>query len=323
MNHKVLRRENKKYFVIFLTAIYILFILIFGLIYQKIAKSSSGRAFVFQKTVQRQLKVDQFIKEIQYPNDCNLKELALYKNSHKNDLSNSIHSLLEVYSNERKRFDRISKFQIYNSATENELDSGHTEKIPTTTIYGETIGIYWASFYTNLFKSIGITHYKVELYKNKDLIWLPFYDDLSIIKLSLYISDKDFIKKPISFANDENKSKFNLELEYIFPIQLRIEKHPFISNYNEPPILSLSGLETILSTSMVFLDSNIHILKKIVNDSAYNYIDFLYFSTVTITTLGYGDILPNSSLVRQCVMLETVIGLLIMGSLIAIIFAKF
>lgn len=41
--------------------------------------------------------------------------------------------------------------------------------------------------------------------------------------------------------------------------------------------------------------------------------DFLYFSAVTITTLGYGDILPNSGGIRFLVMIETIAGVIILG----------
>jgi len=37
--------------------------------------------------------------------------------------------------------------------------------------------------------------------------------------------------------------------------------------------------------------------------------DFLYFSIVTQTTLGYGDILPNSSTVRRIVAIQVLLGL--------------
>ena len=36
------------------------------------------------------------------------------------------------------------------------------------------------------------------------------------------------------------------------------------------------------------------------------YLDFVYFSTVTQSTVGYGDILPNSTAVRSIVMLQLI-----------------
>ncbi len=52
----------------------------------------------------------------------------------------------------------------------------------------------------------------------------------------------------------------------------------------------------------------------------HNIFDFMYFSVVTITTLGYGDILPNSRLVRLFVMIESISGVTIMGMLASCIF---
>jgi len=48
----------------------------------------------------------------------------------------------------------------------------------------------------------------------------------------------------------------------------------------------------------------------------------LYFSAVTITTLGYGDILPNSSLVRALVMTETMIGAIILAISISFLYDR-
>ena len=40
----------------------------------------------------------------------------------------------------------------------------------------------------------------------------------------------------------------------------------------------------------------------------WNILDFVYYSTVTLTTLGYGDIVPNSSLARFIVLLNSIAG---------------
>ena len=43
----------------------------------------------------------------------------------------------------------------------------------------------------------------------------------------------------------------------------------------------------------------------------------LYFSSVTATTLGYGEIVPISDLARTAVALQSVMGLILMGSIVA------
>ena len=44
--------------------------------------------------------------------------------------------------------------------------------------------------------------------------------------------------------------------------------------------------------------------------------DFLYFSTITQSSTGYGDILPNSKLVRKVVTLQIILGLFVLGIVI-------
>jgi hypothetical protein len=40
----------------------------------------------------------------------------------------------------------------------------------------------------------------------------------------------------------------------------------------------------------------------------WTFVDFLYFSTITQTTVGYGDVLPNSSLIRLIVTAQVIFG---------------
>ena len=51
--------------------------------------------------------------------------------------------------------------------------------------------------------------------------------------------------------------------------------------------------------------------------------DYLYFSFVTLTTLGYGDVIPVSHLARSTTMLIAVTGQLYMTILIAMLVGKF
>jgi hypothetical protein len=57
----------------------------------------------------------------------------------------------------------------------------------------------------------------------------------------------------------------------------------------------------------------VKIKENIQMTSSWNFFDFLYFSTVTITTLGYGDIIPNSTPLRVTVITETIIGILFLA----------
>jgi uncharacterized membrane protein len=50
--------------------------------------------------------------------------------------------------------------------------------------------------------------------------------------------------------------------------------------------------------------------------------DFVYFSGITITTVGFGDILPNSTGVRMIVLFEVLIGVLLLVIVINIVTAN-
>ncbi|NBD23543.1 potassium channel family protein [Paenibacillus glycinis] len=50
--------------------------------------------------------------------------------------------------------------------------------------------------------------------------------------------------------------------------------------------------------------------------------DFWYFSAITITTLGFGDITPNSGPVKVAVMIETLLGVLLVGIYVSLVSRK-
>jgi len=48
----------------------------------------------------------------------------------------------------------------------------------------------------------------------------------------------------------------------------------------------------------------------------------IYYSVVTFTTLGFGDISPKTPLATFLVMIEVVLGYIMLGGLISILSAK-
>lgn len=50
-------------------------------------------------------------------------------------------------------------------------------------------------------------------------------------------------------------------------------------------------------------------------------IDAMYFSVVTITTLGYGDITPNSAVSKLLVMVESILGVLFLAIMVGLVIA--
>jgi voltage-gated potassium channel len=55
----------------------------------------------------------------------------------------------------------------------------------------------------------------------------------------------------------------------------------------------------------------------------WSFSDFLYFSTITQATVGYGDMLPNSTMIRMIVTIQTLLGVLLSVILIAYSFNAF
>jgi hypothetical protein len=89
-----------------------------------------------------------------------------------------------------------------------------------------------------------------------------------------------------------------------------------IWGYGERPARIFSaGLMVVLVYAAVFFSINDQIAFG--KDGLNNPIDCLYFSMVTFSTLGYGDILPKSSLARLLCGSEALVGAFTMGLVVA------
>lgn len=75
-----------------------------------------------------------------------------------------------------------------------------------------------------------------------------------------------------------------------------------------PAIVLIIYIVTILAFALIYWSAPENSLKENLN-----FIKSLYFSIVTITTLGYGDVLPKDNLFMLLISLEAIVGVLIIG----------
>lgn len=160
-----------------------------------------------------------------------------------------------------------------------------------------TIGENWANYYYYLFKIKGATHFTLEEVQEKN-------------------SKQNGVKVKIKLYNIESNEE--IAVVYAFFMNYPFDKGIYPGNCYYPLDIYFNN---VIENSAVYLDQSPVYMKNIVQGKYYySFWNFMYFSVVTITTLGYGDILPNSSVVRILVMLESISGVIIMGMFASCIF---
>lgn len=275
---------KKRTIVLILILSYLINFISFGLFYWKLANISHGSYFIYQLELEINTKSQLFIKSL----DLN------YNN---NAVSNSAKKLFHL--NECNR----NVITILDSQKNNVVFS----------IDGD-IGDNWAEFYTSLYSMKGYTHFSV-IDKNEDLLNGKFITQ----------------KLVLNFYNVQNPAdKFNL-IHGVGEKDIKKSVSIWVNNYSEVKnILRIQEnvlyptelyLKPLITHNVTFLDNSPINIKEIQNkEPSYPLYDYLYFSAVTLTSLGYGDILPYSSLTRGLVMLQTISGVLIIGLLVSSLF---
>lgn len=289
----ILRKKRNPYSYIFL---YLFTWLSFGCFYWGLATFSNHDSFIFEENI----KLNSMAKSI-------YKKLGgLYKID---DIK------------------KILKTESYNIEAIN-LEVGNNRNIAFT---DRSIGSEWASLYTNYYDNRAYSHYSVKLIgaeeNPQELMYFKpieeiifasdFYQSTILYKyqLTLYKVSEDSEKDIFKPVESENEME---ALETIFIWSIR-KINPVVKENEEIYYIPTSyGLHAIIEYSFSMPDQSIWSFKEVqLGTVPYPIIDFLYFSAVTLTTLGYGDILPNSSLTRAFVMLEALIGLILIGVFIA------
>lgn len=280
-------KKNNKNLLKFWIAMYLIIIIIFGIIYWKIANESSGQFFVFQSDINMNTKINVFEKKMKL-------------NTYSKQLNDIIKEL--IISEEYKR--PIIKLNEQNSSNVN------------TFVFDKPLGELWANYYYNVFTQRGITHIKIDGFSEEMMNNTKLYK----VKVSFYS-----LKRETNLDNYKlYKYRYLNKFKKICTANIFIKDYILIEKIFSPDFTFYPlnfYFNCIMEDSMSFLDDSPIVLKKVANGTfKYPLWNFLYFSTVTITTLGYGDILPNSTLVRALVMIETVIGVVIIGIVVSYLF---
>lgn len=278
---------------------YLLTWFLFGYYYCYIANISGGEAFVFQEDILLQTKNTEFQKILNIRINSNITK-ELFKNYDKSFIL-------------MKMKNKDSPFITFNLSP-----SGI-----------KPIGVAWADYYIAKWRTEGFNYCSADiLAKHQVILNNTRY---AKILFSVYNIQAD------TLSSTANKEPFYLPGIYSMLIKRQRDFYIWINenefnllnkhwNFtgNDNKFASLDYGKFFLSNSINFLDNAIDIIYSYETQSRFKYplVDFLYFSAVTITTLGYGDILPNSSLVRGLVMSESIIGAIILAISICFLYDR-
>jgi voltage-gated potassium channel len=288
----------RKIIVLSLVAGYFFLWFGFGLIYKILANNTDGQAFSFNEDVRLQ---------------------AIAKEAYSQLEGNvNLHTLNQLIGGpDSQRFAQVF------------IHHGDDSQ----TVYGlKPIGGHWAMFYSELLARKGITHYTI---KALPPAVYPLDPEVSQITYLSYANPEAFLPMPKSspyllelFSGPNiiptNQDDFS-KLKIVSRHNIWLIHPPFFYDIYEEYIMAynIGLLPESLQNSMVFLDDFPNRLTAIIEGRrSYPLLDFLYFSAVTITTLGFGDIVPNNTTVRVLVMFEAFLGLLIVGGLVSLLFNR-
>ncbi|MGR6859804.1 potassium channel family protein [Aliivibrio salmonicida] len=137
-------------------------------------------------------------------------------------------------------------------------------------------------------------------------------DELSVVNISFVGTLFFFFWVTITeFAYQSAAATLNLKRKRLF---LSLDLHQYErgesdSGFRVMKLVSISYLSTVYGFAIIYtFMSNIDIL-SFSTENQLTLIDSLYFSLVTSSTVGYGDILPKSGMAKSVVMLQILVSM--------------
>lgn len=153
-----------------------------------------------------------------------------------------------------------------------------------------------------------------------------------IIKNTLFLL---VLLMPLSLSFIENSPQFMTTISAVYVlfflfIFLEIIRFLLKPSYINTDIISASAcgyfllIEVNVFLMQIFFYNNSHSIKGIdMSSTSAVYMDLVYFCSITITSIGFGDILPNSHVTKLVTALFGIIGQFYTVVLVGILISKF
>jgi len=321
--------NKRKTIIILFFGLYFLVWFVCALIYRNEANKTNGDAFSFNSDIIKDLKYRAFLDCLKFPKTTQpINSLSQETIKALNNTSfENIPFIKEMFEEDRRAY---RGFLAYRKIFGLKIDEFKNRIIPKYEIWDKYSKKMWGDFYYYMFHELGVTHFRNKSLDPDNLFERDFLHNRNAQYEILYLYKVKNINELKSTENvykyEQNENNYELLYEILIKFVddysyneqgFQKKKYGLISRFTSYEFSAFFD-------SAVWLPDDSIVYFHNVLDGEYKYplIDFLYFSTVTITTLGYGDILPNSSFVRMVVMVETCLGMFLLGGIITIVFSS-
>ncbi len=199
---------------------------------------------------------------------------------------------------------------------------------------GESVGENWGRFYEQCLVEQGYTHYLThsvvqEFKLNDEVVSEPISKtywkqqmgkEYILLKVHLYQLAPFEQERCTYLLDDRRYGTYYRTLKPNGILLLIYTPEEYRRSYRKEKLQPIHYLATVIGDGHTLLDHEAEeISTRLGNEVYYPLEDFLYFSAVIISTLGLGDIIPNNSVVRVFVMIETLVGVVMMGVYLSMI----
>ncbi len=289
------KKVKEKFYGLYVFGIYVMIIIAFAFGYNSIYQTNPNNFLISNHDLDQNIKnqsiADQKQDSASILKDLNVKKMEMDR--------------LKSANNALNQFDKDStSLLIFNNIRPDSIIYFGRKSFSLRLIKKNTIGYLIQPVFEN-------QNYRYEVKTNYRKLSYYFSDDNHTINMSIVVKNKKqnkliyfdqfFYRSP---ERRNNRKYIDIKIFYARAIWLQNDWIKDRIFEREKEYQDLKDRQNTITTQL--RDSN-HYL---------SFWDFLYFSTITQSSTGYGDILPNSRFVRMTVTFQIIAGLFVLGILI-------